>query len=74
MKIYFAAPLFNDAERHFNLELTMQLETKGFDVFLPQRDGAEKDNPPYDIMNKEQRRKALFSLDRDQILNSEMQS
>lgn len=38
--IYFAAPLFNDRERAFNLHLTNCLEARGCTVFLPQRDGA----------------------------------
>ena len=36
--IYFAAPLFNQQERHFNERLVHQLEHY-VDVFLPQRDG-----------------------------------
>lgn len=68
MKIYFAAPLFNSAERAFNLKLTHDIEKMGYEVFLPQRDGAEKDKPPYDKMSKDERRNAIFSMDRDQIL------
>lgn len=40
MKIYFAAPLFCKSERDFNINLTKQLEELGYEVFLPQRDGA----------------------------------
>lgn len=36
--IYLAAPLFNDRERQFNLELETELSRYGR-VFLPQRDG-----------------------------------
>lgn len=68
MKIYFAAPLFNQAEREFNQILTEKLEKNGFTVFLPQRDGAEKDKSPYDQMPPEERRKAIFLTDREQIL------
>jgi|HubBroStandDraft_6_1064221.scaffolds.fasta_scaffold2507682_1 hypothetical protein len=35
---YFAAPLFNEMERDFNLRVVAQLE-RYIDVFLPQRDG-----------------------------------
>jgi nucleoside 2-deoxyribosyltransferase len=35
---YFAAPLFNEMERRFNLEIVSDLE-KNVEVFLPQRDG-----------------------------------
>jgi nucleoside 2-deoxyribosyltransferase len=72
MKIYFAAPLFSEGEKQFNKELTDQLEKMGFEVFLPQRDGAEKDKSPYDTMSKEERRQALFSLDRDKILEADI--
>ena len=41
MRIYFAAPLFNDAERRFNADLTGEIEARGHRVFLPQRDGFE---------------------------------
>jgi nucleoside 2-deoxyribosyltransferase len=68
MTIYFAGPLFSEAERRFNTELTSKLEELGHKVFLPQRDGAESDKPPYDAMTKEERRTVLFQLDRDQVL------
>ena len=61
MRIYFAAPLFSQAERTFNEHLAQQLESLGFQVFLPQRDGVENDKPPYDAMTKEERRRAIFS-------------
>lgn len=68
MVLHFAAPLFNDAERAFNRDLASRIEQLGYQVFLPQRDGAEADRPPYDVMTREQRRTAMFQLDRDQIL------
>jgi nucleoside 2-deoxyribosyltransferase len=63
MLIYFAAPLFSEAERRFNRQLTAKLEAIGYEVFLPQRDGVKEDKPPYDTMNREERRKAIFCLD-----------
>ena len=36
--IYFAGPLFSDAEIEFNLKLTKVLEDCGYKVYLPQRD------------------------------------
>lgn len=39
LRVYLAAPLFNDRERSFNQYLTTRLEAHA-DVFLPQRDGA----------------------------------
>lgn len=38
---YVAAPLFNDAEKTFNLLLDARLHTAGPDTYLPQRDGGE---------------------------------
>ncbi len=38
-KVYFAAPLFNQSEKDFNLKITKILESYGYEVFLPQRDG-----------------------------------
>src|SRR5579863_1613918 len=67
MLIYFAAPLFSRAEREFNERLTQQLETHGFTVFLPQRDGVEKDKPTYSAMTREEWRRAVFSIDKQQI-------
>ena len=40
-KVYFAGPLFNQAEKDFNLRMTHLLEEFGYEVFLPQRDGEE---------------------------------
>src|SRR5437588_12019593 len=68
MLIYFAAPLFSRAERSFNEPLTQKLEALGFRVFLPQRDGVEKDKPPYDTLTPEEHRKAIFHLDKSQVL------
>jgi nucleoside 2-deoxyribosyltransferase len=72
MKIYFASPLFNQAEKDFNMLLTKKLEKLGFMVFLPQRDGADKDEPPFNKMSKEDRRKAMFNIDRDQIFSCDI--
>ena len=72
MLIYFAGPLFSEAERRFNLGLTQRLEATGFEVFLPQRDGADRNRPPYDAMTPEERRRAMFRLDRSRILDSDV--
>jgi nucleoside 2-deoxyribosyltransferase len=70
--IYFAGPLFSEAERRFNLELTEKLETLDFRVFLPQRDGVEREKPPYETMTREERRLAMFDLDKSMILESDI--
>lgn len=72
MKIYFAGPLFSEAEKEFNQILCGKMESIGFNVFLPQRDGMEKHKPPYDTMPKEERRVAMFNLDRDKIFESDI--
>ena len=72
MHIYFGAPLFCEAERVFNLRLTKVLEGKGFLVFLPQRDGVESSQSPYNEMTNDERRQAIFSLDRDKVLEADI--
>lgn len=67
MLLYLAAPLFNEGERSFNLQLTDAIEALGIRVFLPQRDGAESNRAPYDAMSREERRAAIFELDREQV-------
>jgi hypothetical protein len=50
MLIYLAGPLFSEAERCFNLGLTQRLEALSLHIFLPPRDGVERDKPLYDTM------------------------
>lgn len=72
MKIYFAGPLFSEGEKRFNLGLTEKLELIGYNVYLPQRDGIERNKSPYDTMEPEERRKTMFSNDRDRILDADI--
>ena len=72
VKIYFAGPLFSSAERTFNRVLTGRLESLGFEVFLPQRDGVERDKPPYDTMPAEKKRRRLFETDRNEVLDADI--
>ncbi len=72
MLIYLAGPLFSEAERRFNSQLTAELEALGFRVFLPQRDGVEREKPPYDTMAPEERRQATFHLDIAKILEADV--
>ena len=39
MKIYIAAPLFNEMEIKRNISINAILEQEGFETYLPQRDG-----------------------------------
>ncbi|HEY9344051.1 MAG TPA: nucleoside 2-deoxyribosyltransferase domain-containing protein, partial [Inquilinus sp.] len=66
-RLYFAAPLFSAAELVFNTVLAERIEALGFTVFLPQRDGVESRREPWASMAPEQRRRALFEMDRDQV-------
>ncbi|MEM6432110.1 MAG: nucleoside 2-deoxyribosyltransferase [Deinococcota bacterium] len=72
MLLYFAAPLFSHAEQQFNQTLATNLEALGFTVFLPQRDGAESHKAPYDTMSKDERRQAIFHLDKAKIFEADV--
>jgi nucleoside 2-deoxyribosyltransferase len=77
MHIYLAGPLFNQAERAFNLELTKTLEEHGHTVFLPQRDGLGKDefNPTSMLdtgMTEEEITQLIFTTDRDKVLEADV--
>ena len=67
MRVYFAGPLFCEAERVFNLRLAEKLEAKGYQVYLPQRDGVESEKPPYNKTPNDELQKTIFELDRDKI-------
>ena len=68
MLLYVAAPLFSEAEKRFNQRLTDKIEDLGYRVFLPQRDGVERGQPPYDAMPPDERRRLRFALDKDNVL------
>jgi nucleoside 2-deoxyribosyltransferase len=72
MRVYFAGPLFCEAERVFNLRLAEKLEAKGFQVYLPQRDGFESEKPPYNEIPKDELQKTIFELDRDKVLQADI--
>ena len=68
MLLYFAGPLFSEAEKRFNQQLTDKIEALGYRVFLPQRDGVERGRSPYDAMPLDERRRLRFALDKDNVL------
>ena len=70
--IYFAAPLFSQAERAFNQRLTEKLEELGFEVFLPQRDGIESRREPYSRMASAELQRAIHAFDRERVLESDI--
>ncbi len=68
MLLYFAGPLFSVGERQFNEQLAQKIEALGYEVFLPQRDGAERGKPPYNQMTGETWSQAVFRLDTERLL------
>ena len=69
-KIYFAAPLFNEAEREYNLYLTNILESYGYEVFLPQRDGFLA--PELEGLTEEEKTAMIFERDREEVLKADI--
>ena len=72
MRIYFAGPLFCNAEQAFNAQLAAQLEGLGFSVFLPQRDGVESWNLDEENISGDDLRRKIFAVDRDEILKADI--
>jgi len=74
MQIYFAAPLFSEAELTFNDRVVAALEAEGYDVFLPQRDGKEiealYEDP--DIDSVEDVMQEIYRIDRDAVYESDV--
>lgn len=66
MLLYFAAPLFSQAELAFNQVLTDKIEGLGFDVFLPQRDG-DTNTDGFRAMTSDERARAIFHMDLKRI-------
>lgn len=69
-RIYFAAPLFNEAEREYNLKITSVLESFGYEVFLPQRDGFLA--PELEGRSEEEKTEMIFRKDRDEVLKADI--
>ena len=66
MRVYLAAPLFNDMERSFNLRLACMLEPFAH-VFLPQRDGKLMRDLVRDGMPLDAARQLIFEADTQAI-------
>ena len=69
-KVYFAGPLFNQAEKDFNLELTKVLEEYGYEAFLPQRDGIEA--ALLEGKTEEELIEMIFSLDAGEVCKADI--
>ena len=69
-KVYFAAPLFSQSERDYNLKLTKVLEDHGYEVFLPQRDGFLA--PDLEGLTEEELTKKIFDKDVSEVLKADI--
>ena len=69
-RIYFAGPLFNAAEREYNLKLTTILESYGYEVFLPQRDGYLATE--LEGKSEAEKTEMIFQRDRDEVLKADI--
>lgn len=75
-KVYFAGPLFCQAEREFNARVSGMLEAEGYDVFLPQRDSGDigelnlKERDGYDT--DEDVMQYIFDLDREGVIEADL--
>ena len=69
-KVYFAAPMFSQADKDFNLAMVNILEEAGYQVFLPQRDGLEAAL----LVGKteEELTKMIFELDAQQVKKADI--
>ena len=62
MKVYIAAPLFNEGERAFNEKVDAIVRECGHETFLPQKEGGCVADLP-ELINGIPKRKYLFRLD-----------
>ena len=69
-RVYFAAPLFNEAEREYNLKIVSILEAHGYEVFLPQRDGFLA--PELEGKTEEEKTTMIFQKDKDEVLKADI--
>lgn len=69
-KVYFAGPMFNQAEKEYNLKITKLLEEFGYQVFLPQRDGIEA--AKLEGKTEEELIKIIFDLDAGEVRKADI--
>ena len=69
-KVYLAGPMFNQAEKDFNLKITKLLEQNGYQVFLPQRDGIEA--ALLQGKTEEELIKMIFELDAGEVKKADI--
>ena len=69
-KVYFASPMFNQAEKEYNLKITHILEKHSYEVFLPQRDGIE--GALLEGKTEQELIDIIFPLDVDRVKNCDI--
>ena len=69
-KVYFAGPMFCQAEKDYNLKIANILEKHGYEVFLPQRDGFEA--AMLEGKTEEELTKMIFTKDVSEILKADI--
>ena len=69
MKLYFAAPLFSESERMYNLVITERIEDQGVEVFLPQRDGSEEDTSELTISRLQAE---IYESDKEEVYDCDI--
>ena len=70
MRVYFAAPLFSQAERDYNLKVTAVLEQYDYQVFLPQRDGYLA--PDLEGLTEEEKIAKIFAKDYEEVTKADI--
>ena len=69
-RVYLAGPLFSQAEREYNLKISEILESYGYDVFLPQRDGVLATELVG--LTGEEKVAKIFEIDKNEVLKSDI--
>ena len=75
MQVYFAGPLFNQAEREFNERVCSTLEAEGYEIFLPQRDVGdigELEVMDQEDVSTEDVLQEIFEVDRQGVLEADI--
>src|SRR6516165_2232211 len=72
MKAYIAGPLFNDAEKAFNLKVDAFVQSLDIQTYLPQRDGGESIRLIREGQPPELVRRRLFELDVSEVRACEL--
>lgn len=69
-KIYFACPMFSQADKNYNLEIVKVLEDYGYQVFLPQRDGIEA--AQLEGKTEDELTEMIFGLDASEVKKADI--